>query len=303
MKPLANFIMRGYSPATLVTTVAGLLSWLMPLIGIISSAAVGLVTLRQGMRAGAVLLGTATLASGLIAWLGLGSAWIGLGMLLALWLPIWGLSAILRTTRSLNLTAQLAALGGVVIVLIVHLLVGDPALYWRELIEPLRQALLADGLVDAETSQALFTRLAQWMTGAVAAALVLQYLVSLLLARAWQAQLYNPGGFGAEFKALSVGTPVGVLFVLCLAWGLSAPGLGLDLVPVLGLLLLLHGLAVVHRLHELRRAHLGWLIALYVLLVLFMPQMGLLLISLGLIDLWANIRARVAQQVSGTGKS
>lgn len=303
MKPLANFIMRGYSPATLVTTVAGLLSLLIPFVGVISSAAVGLVTLRQGVRQGMLLLGSSTLASGLIAWPALGNPWVGLGILLVLWVPIWGLATILRATRSLNLTAQLAALGGLVVVLVVHLTVGDPALYWRELIEPLRQSLLNDGLVEAEASQVLFARLAQWMTGAFAAALVLQYLVSLFLARAWQAQLYNPGGFGAEFKALRVGSLVGGLFVLFLAWGLLAKGLGLDLAPVLGLLLLLQGLAVIHRLRELRNANQGWLVALYVLLVFFMPQMVLLLISLGLIDLWADIRARVEQRVSGTGKS
>ena len=302
MKPLANFIMRGYSPATLVTTVAGLLSLLIPFVGVISSAAVGLVTLRQGARPGMLLLGASTLASGLIAWPALGNPWVGVGILAVLWIPIWGLAAILRATRSLNLTAQLAALGGLVVVLVVHLVVGDPALYWRELIEPLRQSLLNDGLVEAEASQVLFARLAQWMTGAFAAALVLQYLVSLFLARAWQAQLYNPGGFGAEFKALRVGSLVGGLFVLFLAWGLLAQGLGLDLVPVLGLLLLLQGLAVIHRLRELRNANQGWLVALYVLLVFFMPQMALLLISLGLIDLWADIRARVEQRVSGTGK-
>ncbi|ADC62922.1 hypothetical protein [Allochromatium vinosum] len=302
MKPLANFIMRGYSPATLVTTVAGLLSLLIPFVGVISSAAVGLVTLRQGARPGMLLLGTSTLASGLIAWPALGSPLVGLGILLVLWVPIWGLAAVLRATRSLNLTAQLAALGGLVVVLVVHLAVGDPALYWRELIEPLRQSLLSDGLVEAAASQVLFERLAQWMTGAFAAALVLQYLVSLFVARAWQAQLYNPGGFGAEFKALRVGSPVGGLFVLFLAWGLLAQGPGLDLVPVLGLLLLLQGLAVIHRLRELRNANQGWLVALYVLLVFFMPQMVLLLISLGLIDLWADIRARVEQRVSGTGK-
>jgi hypothetical protein len=299
MKPLAHFIMRGYSPATLVTTVAGLLSLLIPFVGVISSAAVGLVTLRQGVRPGAVLLGASTLASGLIAWLALGSPLVGLGVLLVLWVPIWGLAAILRATRSLNLTAQLAALGGVVVVLVVHLTLGDPAIYWRELIEPLRQSLLNDGLVETEASQVLFDRLARWMTGAFAAALVLQYLISLFVARVWQAQLYNPGGFGEEFKALRVGPLVGGLFVLFLAWGLFAQGLGLDLVPVLGLLLLLQGLAVVHRLRELRGANQGWLVALYVLLVFFMPQMALLLISLGLIDLWADIRARVAQRVSG----
>ena len=301
MKLLAHFIMRGYSQATLVTAASGLLSLLIPFVGVISSAAVGLVTLRNGPRAGAWLLALSTLASGLIAWLALGNPWVGLGILAVLWVPIWGLAAILRATRALALTVQFAALGGLVVVLVVHLLLGDPALYWRELMEPLRQSLLRDGLLEADPSQALFARLAGWMTGAFAAALVLQYLFSLFVARWWQAHLYNPGGFGEEFRALRVSAGVGIAFALLLGWGVVArdPGVWSDLLPVLGILLLLQGLAVAHGLRGLLGFHRGWLVALYVLLIFFMPQTGLLLVSIGLIDLWADLRARVARRVSG----
>ncbi|MBK1719001.1 hypothetical protein [Thiocystis violacea] len=299
MKLLANFVMRGYSQATLVTTVAGLLSLLLPFIGILSSAAVGLVTLRKGQREGLLLLIFATLAASLIALLALGNAWVGVGLLVILWVPIWGLANILRSTRSLATTVQLAALGGLVMVLVIHVAVGDPALYWRQLMEPLRLSLVGDGLFDADASEVLFGQLAKWMTGAFAAALVFQYLVSLFIARWWQAHLYNPGGFGDEFRAMRLRPVVGILFLVLLGWGLLAKGIGLDLAPVLGFLLLLQGLTVVHGLRGLLAVHRGWLVALYLLLVLFMPQTGLLLASIGLVDLWADIRARVAQRVSG----
>lgn len=299
MKPLANFIMRGYSQATLVVSASALLSLLLPFLGLISSGAVGLVTLRKGPRDGLLLIALSTLAAGAIAWVGLGSPLMALGILAVLWVPILGLSAILRTTRSLGLTAQLAALGGVVMVLVVHLLVDNPLQAWQQLLEPVRQTLVTDGLIDSADSTVLFDQVAKWMTGTFAAALVFQYLMSLFIARHWQAQLYNPGGFGEEFRALNVGRTFGLLFLVVLIWLAlaSGTGLALDLIPVLTLLLVLQGLAVIHRSRELLGIHQGWLIGLYVLLIFFMPQVSLLLASVGLVDLWVDIRARVAKRI------
>lgn len=299
MKPLANFIMRGYSQATLVVSASALLSLLLPFLGLISSGAVGLVTLRKGPRDGLLLIALSTLAAGAIAWVGLGSPLMALGILAVLWVPILGLATILRTTRSLGLTAQLAALGGVVMVLVVHLLVDNPLQAWQQLLEPVRQTLVTDGLIDSADSTVLFDQVAKWMTGTFAAALVFQYLMSLFIARHWQAQLYNPGGFGEEFRALNVGRTFGLLFLVVLIWLAlaSGTGLALDLIPVLTLLLVLQGLAVIHRSRELLGIHQGWLIGLYVLLIFFMPQVSLLLASVGLVDLWVDIRARVAKRI------
>jgi hypothetical protein len=300
MKLIARFIMRGFSQAALVTTVGALLSLMVPLTGPISSAAVGLVTLRNGTRAGLTLLALATLATSLISALALGTSWLGLGFLAVLWVPVWGLASVLRATRSLGLTVQLAALGGLVMVATFHLLVGDPGPFWHRMLEPLRESLVTDGLMDAAGSQVPFDRLASWMTGFFAAALVFQYQASLLIARWWQAYLYNPGGFGEEFRALRLGRVVGALLLALLVWAalISRKGLALDFLPVLGVLLVLHGLAVAHRVRQLLGVQRGWLVGLYVLLVLFMPQTGFLLAAIGLVDIWADVRARVARRVS-----
>lgn len=298
MKAIASFIMRGYSQATLVVTASAMLSLLLPLLGLISSGAVALVTLRKGPRDGAVLVALATVATAVISTLALGSPLAAVGVLAVLWIPIWGLAAILRATRALGLTVRLAGLGGLVIVVVVHLLVGDPAVYWQQLMEPLRESLVKDGLVESDASMAVFAGFAKWMTGAFAAALVLQYLLSLFIARWWQAQLYNPGGFGEEFRSLSVGRAAAVLFLVLLLWAVLTQGAGMaaDFIPVLGVLLLLQGLSFVHWLANRRALQQGWLVGLYVLLVFFMPQVSLLLASVGLVDVWVNIRGRVERR-------
>ena len=297
MSALARFVMRGYSQAVLVATATGVLSLVVPFIGLLSAAVVGLVTLRNGARDGLMLMGLAALASALISGLALGSPWVALGIIVVLWLPVWGLGCILRTTRSLGLTVQLAALGGLVVVLVVRLLVGDPAVYWEKLLEPLRVTLVTEGLVAADVSQTLLAQWARWMTGAIAAALVIQYLLSLFIARWWQARLFNPGGFGAEFRGLAVSRAVGILLVVLIGAAVATGGqaLALDLIPVPIVLLALQGLAVAHRLREILGAQRGWLVTLYLLLILFLPQMGLLLSSVGLVDLWVDLRSRAAR--------
>ena len=301
MKALASFIMRGHSQAALVATVAALLSLLMPLFGPVGAAAVGLVTLRNGARQGLTTIALALLGAGVLSALALGSPWLALGMLLVFWAPIWTLAVVLRESRSLALTIQLAGILGVILVLAFHASVGDPVAYWSQLLDPLRQSLLADGLIQADAGQALFDEVARRMTGLFTAALVFQLLAGLFIARWWQAALYHPGGFGEEFRALRLGQSLGMVTLALLVWSVfaSAGGLVVDLLPILGMLLILQGLAVAHCLAQTRRLQRGWLIGLYVLLILFMPQMGLFIACVGLVDIWADIRARVAQRASG----
>ena len=302
MKALAEFIMRGYPQAALVAAASALLSLLLPLFGLVSGGVIALVTLRRGVREGALLGGLATLGVGLLGALALGSPWPALGTLLILWLPVWGLAALLRLSRSLSLAAALAGLAGVLVVLLVHALVADPAAGWLELMTPFREVLVRDGVVEPQAAEILFGAIARWMTGAFAAALTLQWLLGLFIGRWWQALLYNPGGFGEEFRDLRLHRVLGVAGLVLLVWvGLvRGPGLIPEVVIVLMPLYLLQGLAVVHQLHRARGLHPGWLFGLYVLLLVFMPHAELLVACLGFVDIWADFRTRLARGSGST---
>ena len=296
MKALATFIMQGFPQAALVAASTALLSLLLPPFGLLSGAAIALFTLRRGVREGALLGGLATLGVGLLGALALGSPWLALGTLLVLWLPVWGLAALLRLSRSLSLTTMAAGLLGAFIVLSVYALVEDPVAGWMGLMTPFREVLVRDGVVEAQAAGALFDAMARWMTGVFAAALVLQWLLGLFLGRWWQALLYNPGGFGAEFRELHLHRVLGIAgLALLLAIGFArGAGLIADLLIVLMPLYLLQGLAVIHQVHRARGLGAAWLLGLYVLLVLFLPHAELLVASLGLIDIWLDLRVRLA---------
>ncbi len=296
MKAIAAFVMRGPSQAALIAAVTALLSILVPPLGLLSVGSVGLVTLRHGARYGLIVMAIGTLGMGALAWLALGSPLPAVGVLAMLWVPAMALAVLLRSTRSLSLTLQTAGGLGVLVMLATYLAMEDPAATWLTVLTPFRDALVADGIVTEEASAVVFADLAGWMTGAFAAALVAQLLFGLFIARWWQALLYNPGGFGAEFRALRLGRAFGVLVLLLLAAlpFVEGPSLVANLLLVLGVLLLLQGLAVAHQVRALTQARQMWLIGLYVLFVLFMPQSLILVACVGLVDIWADIRSRVA---------
>jgi hypothetical protein len=295
MHGLASFVMRGRSQAALVITAAAVLSLVVPLVGLLSSAAVALVTLRLGAREGLVVGLFAALASGLLAFAGLGSPLPALGFILALWLPVWLLGVVLRQSLSLALTVQLASLIGLMIVVALRVQGGDPAEYWAHLIEPLRGALVQNQVIDEPASHVLVADIARWMTGAFAATFYFQALLALFIGRWWQALLYNPEGFGAEFRALRLSRGVGLLGLAMVLVLLLRPEarLAAELLMLLTPLLFLQGVAVVHALVRARDANRGWLIGFYVLLVIAMPHVELLVAGLGLVDAWTDVRSRL----------
>jgi hypothetical protein len=237
----------------------------------------------------------AGLASGLFAFAALGSPAPALGFALALWLPVWVLALVLRNTRSQPLTVSLASIMGLMIILGLRIGVGDPGAFWSELMEPVRQGLVESGLVTEAGGKDLIAEVARWMTGAFAATFYFQALLALFLGRWWQSLLYNPGGFGAEFRELRLSRGVGILSLLLMAWLLVDENnqWAADLLLLVTPMLLLQGLALIHWLVWALQASRGWLIGVYALYLLAMPHAQVLTAGLGLADIWVDVRSRV----------
>ncbi len=296
MLGLASFIMRGRSQAALMAAVFAVLSLLFPLTGMLSSATLALATLRQGPGEGLVVGFFAGLATGLFAYAAMGSPVPAVGFALALWLPAWVLAVVLRNSRSPALTVNVAGLIGLAILVGLKVGVADPAAYWAEIMEPVRQGLIEGGILKDAESQALIQELARWMTAAFAATFYFQALLALFLGRWWQSLLYNPGGFGEEFRHLRLGKGLGALGLVLLALLLvmGENQWAADLLILITPLFLLQGLALIHWLIKAMQASRGWLIGLYALFLLALPHAQVLTAGLGLADIWVNVRARIS---------
>lgn len=295
MRLLAEFVMRGRSPAIAVVAVAALLSLLLPPLSYLSGAAVALVTLRVGPVQGLTTALMAALAVAVLSLLLFGSPWTGGAFLAVLWFPVWALAVSLRRTARLPRTLLLAGWFGAVLVVGFYLAVDDPAAWWRESLETVL-AQAGGGQGDDPQVMAALEPALGLMTGAAAAALLTSLLGSLCLARWWQSMLYNPGGFRREFHALQLGRglTVATLALMALSTFGELPGhqLAAELLVVAGVLFVVQGLAVVHGLVGRTGAGKGWLIGTYALLLLALPQMAMTLAVAGVADNWFDFRAR-----------
>jgi len=280
MRSIAEFIMKGRLQAALLTLLG------LPLL---STATVGLVTLRLGHRQGALLLFIALLPT-----------LIGVAMdrmpQLLFWMSLISIFSVfvygqmLRASVSWMFTLiGCCALMVLVLPLVTWQFEGLRESFSRILIVPQNPADQdLTGLADKVVLQSVAL-----VSGIVALIATFNGFTSIVLARWWQSLLYNPGGFGDEFRALRLGLMpafvLAALSALCYAAGkdyifwsivISAP-------------LLIAALALVHYIANAKALSNHWLVGFYFLTaVFFMPISLVLLVLVGLLDAVFNFRKR-----------
>ena len=300
MRFLAGFIMRGRLTATLVAAAAALGALLLPPLLCVSGAAVALVTLRLGPRAGLELIGLATAATALLAMAAVGGPRPALVIAGAVWLPVWALGWGLGRNADPGRTLWLAAGFGALAVAAIRLVLDDPAAWWADQLRTFLEGMQQAGQAG-EVPEDLVPQLAGLMTGATAAVISLVLAVSLLLGRWWQALLYNPGGFRREFHGLRLGRAASGLTVGLLVGGAAVAGsagaVASELAVVAMTLHMLQGLAVLHGVVGTAGLHGGWLAAVYVIMLIRPGHVVLGLGLGGLIDNWIDIRGLVARRL------
>ena len=280
MKALASFVMRGRFQA-LVVTVAGagslLFCW-------ISAAVLALVTLRKGVGQGAWLLAWAVLPAGALFYA------YGDSGPLTLLLGTTVLAVVLRQSVNLPLAVLACAPVGIVTGLGIAAFGGvyldQLVTVFSEFLATMEQQLSQGG------SQVVLARPdAAQIAGMLGAGTAVSSVLCLLLARYWQAALYNPGGFGQEFRALYY--PPAIAAGLLLG-AVALTGMGpqyrtwamICVVP-----LALAGFALVHARVKWRGQGKGWLVGFYLAWLLLDP-VKLVLGFAAVADSWFNFRRR-----------
>ena len=284
MRALADFIMRGRMQATLVVVGCAAL----PLLFWLSAAAACLVYLRRGMSDAIGVLVWALLPA-LVWW------YFGEPRTLMVLLGALGLAALLRAGWAWNRML----LASVALGLVYGVLLG---VVFREPIEALAQALnerlpqMLGGLyqqMSVEERANLGSLIAPVLNGLIAALLQVVSVVALILGRYWQAALYNPGGFGSEFRAIRIPLWPAVLLLACMLIGPNFGPQMAMLTPLCSVPLVFAGLALMHGLVKAGKLGKFWLVGMYVTLVLFMQLIYPLLVVLAIVDSLIDFRGRI----------
>lgn len=279
MRALAEFIMRGRAPASAVALLG---SWF-PLI---SPATVALVTLRRGTSDGSLILLWALLP----ALASLAIADIGVMMTLvtvAGVLTTFGVALLLRTDnywpRALMALVALSAFFS----LLLAAVVPDPvAGITQALGDIFRGAQQQSPEVNIAVPSELF------VIGLIGYVLAVNAVMSVVLARWWQAMLYNPGGFQQEFHQLRLGPVQAIASFTAVLYCWAQGGDYQPWASLFALPLLLVGISLAHFTVKVKNVGRQWLVLFYIALLLISPLM-VLLVVLAVMDTWTNFRARI----------
>lgn len=275
MRALAEYIMRGRTQAALVVGLTAAL----PMLFWISAAGASLVLLRKGVNQSLGVIVWALVPAGL--WASYGDPFV--------LLVIGGsltLAHVLRNSESWLRVLMTSLLVGLSSAGVLSVIFAASIAQLGEVLSEALPAVFAAVWQDlsADEQARLLELLVPVLTGLMAAVAQMLALAALVLARYWQAALYNPGGFGQEFRAIRLPVAIAALLVMGI---LLAPRLSAQagmIMPLCAIVLGLAGLAVVHGLAARYRTSRFLLTGFYVGLFLFSQLLFPLLVILALAD-------------------
>ena len=284
MKSLAEFVMRGrFQALLLVVAGAGSLMFCW-----ISAAVIALVTLRKGTAQGAWLLLWALLPAGVLLYA------FGDSGPLTLLLGTMLLAVTLRETASLALALLCSVAVGIGTGLVLIVFGGEFLQQIVAIFSDMLAQLEQQVSTQSEQSVVLPRPTAVQVAGLMGAGNAAVAVLCLLLGRYWQAVLYNPNGFGDEFRQLRFAPAIaGVLALIAL--GVASLGVEYRTWAVIGVLPLnFAGLALVHARVKARGQGTGWLTGFYLAWLLFDP-VKMMVVFAAIADSWFDFRQRWQQ--------
>ncbi|BBP45981.1 hypothetical protein THMIRHAS_13540 [Thiosulfatimonas sediminis] len=292
MLALANYSMKGPMQANIAVTLLSALSvWIAP-IGILAGGIIALITLRVNAVEGAKSLIWAMLVQIALTVMLNGSYLPAVIAIMEYFLPVFVMAVVLRKTNSLAQSLHLGMLMIGVALVAFHLMVGDTSAWWLTMFNNQIKPVLDTAGVDFDAS--FVPQMSQMVTMLLAVFALILWFSILMLGRWWQSQLYYPGQFQQDFHQLALPKSTATIAVVIAITGLivgQEVRLLYDISGVVIAALMFQGLSIAHFLVRSRDASTAWLVGLYVLLFL-LPQMMLILATIGLLDSWMNFRDR-----------
>ncbi len=298
MKNLAAYIMRGRMQAMTVASTLALLSLLLPPVSIVSSAAVALITLRRGGNEGLYVLFCSCLSVALLGFFLLGSFQFALMAGLALWLPVWVISIVLREGKDLSFAVEMAVLLGILGVIGFYMF--STSAVWQPLMNDIIQLWFSGRTdVSADDVEQIVLMSSRYMTGVMITGTVLGLLFGLFLARWWQAALYNPGGFRKEYLSLRVHPKVAMASIGIVAIALLIPDPVSEIcwniaIPFVAMYALV-GTAILHAAFSMLKTRRFMIPFLYITLVLIRFTI-IIVVIVGIVDVWMDLRSKFSNK-------
>lgn len=290
LKSFGLYLLQKKYPAVWVVLLCAFLPFLQVPTFSIATTIVALVTLHKGAKEGFFLLCWMVLPEIAASFYG------DFGMLLlqglAKGVVVWAMGCVLARTSNWVMTMQSVMVLGVMLVIAFHLIVPDTSAWWLQKASLYSSQIQVSWNLTADQTKLLLEKISYFATGIMLAGFLALDIVLLLMARAWQALLFNPGGLAREWRQLrlSYGYSGILLAILAFIW-LDVDWL-MDVLPIVLMPFVFAGLSLLHaRLPDKKNIRLLILTAFYMSMLVFLPYICLLLVFLAFLDSWFDFRS------------
>jgi len=298
-KKFTEFVLRSNNCAILIAVLCSILSSLgvLPsLLGWVSAVVVALVTLCKSVADGFIVLLWAALPYIVIAahnrswWLLLHSVVFGS-------LFVWVLALLWRLSKRFVLVVESAVMIGLVAVLIVHLILPNPHVWWVQYMVAHANKLIntANLNLDINLVKKIANMTAFYMTGMQSAIILFGAMLQVIIARLLQANLVNSWLWREEWLKFRLQRSMVVFLLLWLVFFWIDLTLLQDLLPVLIFPLFFAGISLGHSC--IIKLHFSpifiWSFYLLVFIsLLFMPILLSVLVVAAIMDSFLDFRTR-----------
>ncbi|MEM7258009.1 MAG: hypothetical protein AAF404_11540 [Pseudomonadota bacterium] len=297
---LAGYSARGPVQGAIVASSALVLSTILAPLVVVSSAIVALIWMRLGATSGLITVGVSLLFSTTIALMTSLPVLAPVAVMVSSWLPVIVMAWVLRDTVRLDMAILAGAVLVATVLVAVYAAIPDVAGSWRRLFSSVFEnpQLLPGQLqeMDPQLRERMLTTASRYITGLYGAMWFFLAALSLLLARSWQAHLFNPGGLQKEFHELRFGRVASAASLIIAG---AAVVTRFELLMAIAMLAVavfaLQGIAVLHGVVRRRGLGAAWLVAAYVLILLTMPESLIALAFCGATDAWFDFRKRAGE--------
>jgi len=305
-----NFILQG---RVFACSIAFILAYV-PVIGSVSVLIAGLVTLRKGAFEGALVFLAATVPYVFNYYNNTTPIETDISLAAIAFIIftisnsfMWFFACLLRRYSSWSFVLDWAILLGVFIIGIIHFSYPDIKNWWsQQLTEYFSKttAMMREIQPNAEALPAVVQEqivniIKVYATGLLFASMLFNALVQLLIARWWQAMIFNPGELRKELLNIRLSYMAGLLFFIIYPLAHWRNEIAMDAIPVVYLIFSAAGLSIIHCLLAKKMRIMGMFFLYVGLIGIILFPGGISIVALvfsliGFLDIGINFRKQFA---------
>lgn len=282
MRFIANYALKSRTNAIIATAISAAI----PMFFWIAAAVVGVITLRKGAKDGSHVMLWGSLPA--LFWLGQGDptpALVIFGVML--------MALVLRASADWSQTLIVGAVMGAITGSFIDWL---PPEVMSQVAQASRDMISGSAELAEHVGVGLDQLLIGLFTGIISAVHTLMMIGSLMLARWWQAVLFNPGGFQQEFHQLRLPIWGALALGAVIVFGAGISLEAVKWIPSLTIPLAIACIALIHGVVAIKQLSRSWLIAFYVLFTITGHSLYVLMIFVAFLDSGFNFRQKLASK-------